>query len=110
MKRTLIVATLMGGLTLGTAATAHPLFPGHRHVVVVPVPHVVVTPAPRVVRPATPYCATYGCSGSVTTTGPQGNTVTRSGNASCADGTCTRSLSVTGPNGETATFGRSISR
>lgn len=110
MKRTLVIATLMGGLTLCTAATAHPGAPGHRHVAVVPPPHVVVTPAPRAVRPATPYCATYGCKGSVATTGPRGNTVTRSGSASCTDGTCTRSGSVTGPNGETATFDRSISR
>ncbi|MEL6225511.1 MAG: hypothetical protein AAFR01_00645 [Pseudomonadota bacterium] len=110
MKRTLVIATLMGGLTLGTAATAHSGAPGHRHVVVVPAPHVVVTPAPRAARPAAPYCATYGCSGSVTTTGPQGNSVTRSGSASCADGTCTHSRSVTGPQGETATFNRLISR
>ncbi len=110
MKRTHLVATLMAGLILGTAATAHPGLPGHRHVAVVPAPYVVVTPAPRVVRPATPYCALYGCSGSVTTTGPQGNTVTTSGSASCADGACKRSGSVTGPNGETATFDRSISR
>lgn len=111
MKRILVTAaTLMGGLTLSTPATAHPGAPGHRHVVVVPAPHVVVTPAPRVVRPTAPYCATNGCSGSVTTTGPQGNTVTRSGSASCTDGTCTRSRSVTGPQGETATFNRLISR
>lgn len=110
MKRTLIVTTFMGGLTLGTAATAYPGFPGHRHVAIVPAPHFIITPAPPVVRPAVPYCATYGCSGSVTSTGPQGNTVTRSGNASCADGTCSRSGSLTGPNGETATFDRSISR
>ena len=110
MKRILVTATLMGGLTLSTAATAHPGAPGHRHVAVVPSPHVVVTPALRVVRPAAPYCATYGCSGSATTTGPQSNTVARSGSASCADGTCTRSRSLTGPQGETATFSRSISR
>ena len=111
MKRILVTAaTLMGGLTLSTAATAHPGAPGHRHVVVVPAPHAVVTPAPRVVRPTAPYCAANGCSGSVTTTGPQGNTVTRSGSSSCANGACTRSGSVTGPQGETATFNRSISR
>lgn len=109
MRIYLTVATLIGGLALSTAATAHPGAPGHRHGAVVPAPK-VVTPAPRGVRPATPYCATYGCSGAVTTTGPQGNTVTRSGSASCADGTCMRSGSVTGPNGETATFDRSISR
>ncbi|MEL7106194.1 MAG: hypothetical protein AAGM21_09760 [Pseudomonadota bacterium] len=110
MKRTLIVATFMGGLTMGTAATAHPGGPGHRHFAVAPTPHTLVTPAPRAVRPASPYCATYGCSGSVTKTGPQENTVTGSGSASCTDGTCTRLGSVTGPNGETATFDRSISR
>ena len=110
MKRTLVAATVICGLTLSTAATAHPGAPGHRHVVAVPAPHVVVTPAPRAVRPAAPYCATYGCSGSVATTGPQGNTVTRSGSASCSGGACTRSGSVTGPQGETATFNRSISR
>jgi hypothetical protein len=110
MKLSLVVTVLASGLTLSTAATAHPGAPGHRHVVVVPAPHVVVIPAPRAVRPAAPYCAVYGCSGSVTTTGPRGNTLTRSGSASCADGTCTRSRSVTGPQGETATFNRSISR
>jgi hypothetical protein len=100
------------GTFSGTVAQADP------HVVVVrpapyvvaPAPRAVVVPAPRVVRPAAPYCGIYGCSGSVTTTGPYGNTVTRSGDASCADGTCTRSRSVTGPQGETATFNRSISR
>ncbi len=110
MRLPLIFAALASGLALSTAATAHPGGPGHRHAAIVPAPNVVVTPAPRLVRPATPYCATYGCSGSVTTTGPQGNTVTRSGSASCADGICLRSGSVTGPNGETATVDRSISR
>ncbi|MEO1700557.1 MAG: hypothetical protein AAFR71_00775 [Pseudomonadota bacterium] len=110
MKRTIVAAAVMSGLTLGTAATAHPGGPGHRHVAVVPAPHLFVRPAPGVVRPAFAYCATYGCSGAVTTTGPHGNTVTRSGNASCTDGTCTRSSTVTGPNGRTATFDRSISR
>jgi len=110
MKLSLVVAAFASGMALSTAATAHPAAPGHRHVVVVPAPHVVFTPAPRVARPAAPHCAAYGCSGSVTTTGPQGNTVTRSGSASCADGTCTRSRSVTGPQGETATLNRSISR
>ena len=110
MRLHLIFTTLIGGLALATAATADPGAPGHRHVIVVPSPHVVVTPAPRVVRPAAPYCATYGCSGTVTTTGPQGNSFTRSRNASCADGTCTGSRSVTGPQGETATVNRSISR
>lgn len=108
MKRTLAIATLMGGLTMGTAAIAHPGAPFHRHVAVVPVPH--FTLAPRVVRPGAARCVTYGCSGSATTTGPQGNTVTRSGSASCSDGTCARSGSVTGPNGESATIDRSISR
>jgi hypothetical protein len=98
----------MGGLALGTAANAHPGGPGHRHVAVAPVPH--VAPAPRIVRPGTASCATYGCAGSVTATGPQGNTYSRSGSASCGDGTCTRSRSVTGPNGDTATFNRSLSR
>lgn len=110
MKRILLIASLIGGLTLGTTATAHPGGPGHRHVAVVTAPHVIVTLAPRVVRPTTPYCAAYGCAGSVATTGPQGNTVTKSGSASCAEGTCTRLRSVTGPNGETATFNRTISR
>jgi hypothetical protein len=104
----LSIAMLMGGLALSTPAHAHPGAQGHRHVAVVPVPH--VTPVPRVVRPGAAYCATYDCAGSVTTTGPQGNTVTRSGSASCSDGTCTRSRSVTGPNDETATFNRSFSR
>ncbi|MEL7115976.1 MAG: hypothetical protein AAGP08_10355 [Pseudomonadota bacterium] len=108
MKLPLAIAMLMGGLALGTAANAHPGGPGHRHVAVVPVPH--VAPAPRIVRPGAAYCATYGCAGSVTTTGPQGNSITRSGNAACADGTCTRSRSITGPYGETATFKRSLSR
>ena len=110
MKLPLVFAALTGGLALSTAATAGHGVPGHRHAVVVRVPHGAVTPAPRVVRPAAPYCATYGCSGSVTATGPQGNTVTRSGSASCVNGTCTRSRTVTGPQGETATFDRSISR
>lgn len=108
MKLPLPLVTLMGGLALGTAANAHPGGPGHRHAAVAPVPHAV--PAPRNVRPGTAYCATYDCSGSATTTGPQGNTITRSGSASCADGTCTRSRSVTGPNGDTATFNQSLSR
>jgi len=109
-----IIATALVavGTLAGSAAQADP------HVIVVrpapyvvaPPPRAVVVPAPRVVRPAAPYCGIYGCSGSVTTTGPYGNTVTRSGDASCADGTCTRSRSVTGPQGETATFNRSISR
>ena len=110
MKLPLVVAALASSLALSTAATAGPGVPGHRHVVVVQAPYVVVTPAPRVVRPAARYCAIYGCSGSVTTTGPQGNTVTRSGNASCADGACTRARSVTGPQGETVTVNRSTSR
>jgi hypothetical protein len=99
------------GTFCGTVAQADP------HVVIVrPAPHVaapppvVVVPAPRLVRPAAPYCGIYGCSGSVTTTGPYGNTVTRSGSASCADGACTRARTVTGPQGETATFNRLISR
>ncbi|MEL6799212.1 MAG: hypothetical protein AAFV87_12450 [Pseudomonadota bacterium] len=100
------------GTFSGTVAQADP------HVVIVrPAPYVVaapprvvVAPAPRVVRPAAPYCGVYGCSGSVTTTGPYGNTVTRSGDASCADGTCRRSGSVTGLQGETTTINRSISR
>ena len=115
MKTTIaIIATALVaiGTFAGSAAQADP------HVVVVrpapyvmaPPPRVVVVPAPSVVRPAAPYCRIYGCSGSVTTTGPYGNTVTRSGSASCADGTCTRSRTVTGPQGETATFNRSISR
>jgi hypothetical protein len=45
-----------------------------------------------------------------TTTGPQGQTATRSGSATCADGNCTRSGSVTGPQGQTATGQRSITR
>lgn len=109
MKRTPIIAALLGDLTLSTAATAHPGRSGHRHVGVAPAPHVAVRPAQRAVRPATPYCATYGCAGLTTSTRPQGHTVTRSGNASCADGICTRSGSVAGPEGETATFYRSIS-
>jgi hypothetical protein len=108
VKLPLFVAMLMGGLALGTAATAHPGAPGHRHVVVAQGKY--VAPAPRIVRPGAAYCATYGCAGSTTTTGPQGNTINRSGSASCADGTCTRTHSVTGPNGETATFKRSLSR
>lgn len=96
----------------GTVAQADP------HVVIVrPAPYVVaapprvaVAPAPRVVRPAAPCCGVYGCSGSVTTTGPYGNTVALSESASCADGTCTRSRSLTGPQGETATLTRSLSR
>ncbi|MEL6101248.1 MAG: hypothetical protein AAFR68_08010 [Pseudomonadota bacterium] len=100
------------GTFSGTVAQADP------HVVIVrPAPYVVaapprvvVAPAPRVVRPAAPYCGVYGCSGSVTITGPYGNTVTRSGDASCADGTCRRSGSVTGLQGETTTINRSISR
>ena len=108
MKLPLTLAMLVGGLALGTAADAHSGSPGHRHVVVAPVPH--VAPSPRIVRPGTAYCGTNGCAGSVTKTGPQGNAFTRSGNASCADGACTRSRSMTGPNGETATFNRSISR
>lgn len=100
------------GTFSGTVAQADP------HVVIVrPAPYVVAPPppvvvllAPRIVRPAARYCGIFGCSGSVTTTGPYGNTVTRSGDAYCADGTCTRSRSVTGPQGETATINRSISR
>ena len=45
-----------------------------------------------------------------TVTGPQGQTMTRSGSASCADGSCTRSGSVTGPQGQTATRNRTASR
>lgn len=109
MKPPIVIAFLLFGLAVGSAATAHPSASGHRYVIV-SAPKVVVTPAPLITRPAAPYCATNGCSGSVATTGPQGNTVTRSGSASCADGACTRSDSVTGPNGETASFERSISR
>lgn len=108
-----IIATVLFsiGTLSGTVAQADP------HVVIVrPAPHVaapppvVVVPAPRLVRPAAPFCGIYGCSGSVTTTGPYGNTLTRSGSAFCADGVCTRSGSITGPQGETATINRSISR
>ena len=110
MRLSLTIATLIGGLALSTAAVARPGLPGHRHVAVVPAPHVVVTPAPRFLQPAAPYCATYGCSGTVTGTGPQGNTVTRSGSAFCTDDSCTRSGTLTGPLGDTLTFDRSISR
>lgn len=109
-SRLLTVLALTCGLAVASTAAAHPGVAGHRHAVATATPHVVVTPVPRVRRPARAHCATYGCSGTVTRTGPYGNTVTRSGGASCADGNCTRSGSVTGPRGGTATFDRSISR
>lgn len=109
-SKLLTVLTLTCGLAVASTASAHPGVAGHRHAVATAKPTVVVTPAPRVRRPARAHCATYGCSGEVTRTGPYGNTVTRSGGASCADGTCTRSGSVAGPRGGTATFDRSISR
>lgn len=112
--RLLFAMTLSAGAALSTAAHAHPGAPGHRHVAVVHAPIVVVPRAPRYAiapaRRAAPYCATYGCSGSVTHTGPQGNTVTRSGETSCADGTCTRTRSIDGPDGGGGTFTRTISR
>jgi hypothetical protein len=109
-SKLLKILALGCGLAVSSIAQAHPGLPGHRHVVVAPAPH-VVAPAARVVRPAArANCATYGCSGEVTRTGPHGNTFTRSGNASCADGTCSRNRTITGPNGGTATVNRAISR
>lgn len=110
MKLPLLVAALTTGLALSTAAAAHPGGPGHRHYAAVHTPKVAVSPIPRLARPAKPYCAVYGCSGSATADGPQGNTVTWSGSANCDDGICTRSGSATGPNGGTATFEGSISQ
>ena len=109
MKHLPFVASLLFGLGFSTVATAHPDGLGHRHIAIVQVPN-VVSPLNRALRHAAPYCATYGCGGSVTATGPLGNTLTRSGSGVCADGTCTLSRTVTGPLGETATFDRAISR
>lgn len=109
-SKLLSVLALTCGLAVASTAAAHPGVAGHRHVVVTAAPTVAVPPAPHVRRPARARCATYGCSGEVTRTGPYGNTVTRSGAAACADGTCSRSGSITGPRGGTATIDRSISR
>ncbi|MEO1536251.1 MAG: hypothetical protein AAFR73_00845 [Pseudomonadota bacterium] len=109
MRPTLIIAAAICGITLSTTANAHPGIPGHRHTAAAPAPHVVGTHKHRIFRPGA-RCAVEGCEGSVTSTGPQGNTVTKSGSAYCLDGTCESSRSVTGPNGETRTLERSISR
>ena len=87
------------GTFVATAAQADPQVIVVRPApyVAAPPPSVVVLPAPRLVRPVAPYCGIHGCSGSVTATGPYGNTVTRSGSAYCEDGVCTRSATITGP-------------
>lgn len=111
------ITILAIGTALGSTASADPDV-----VIIRPAPHVVVTPAPRIAHPVpiirlapvgrgpATYCTHYGCSGTITTTGPYGNTVTRSGTRSCTDGICTGTRSVTGPGGETATLDRTISR
>lgn len=117
----LFLAAVATGLGFGTAAHADPdivvVRPAPRvyvapapRVYVAPAPRVIVKPAPYVVRPSARYCGVYGCSGTVTTTGPHGNSVVRSGSASCANGTCTRSTTVTGPAGRSGSVKRSISR
>lgn len=109
-SKVLSLLALTCGLAVSSGAIAHPGVAGHRHVVVAPTPHAVVRSAPRIWRPAArANCATYGCSGEVTRTGPYGNTVTRNGSTSCADGACTRSGTITRPRGS-ATIDRSFSR
>ena len=110
MKVTSIVATIGCVMTLATSAMAHPHIPGHKHAGLNPVPQVLIKPAPRVARQANAantFCVDGSCSGSVTTTGPQENSLTRSGYLDCVEGVCTRSRSVTGPEGETASIERS---
>lgn len=55
-------------------------------------------------------CSGGSCSASRTTTGPYGNSVSRSGSGSCSDGTCSGSRTTTGPNGNSVTRSGSVSR
>lgn len=55
-------------------------------------------------------CAGGTCSRSITRTGPQGATTSRSGAVSCADGRCTGSRTTTGPNGGAVSRSGSLAR
>ena len=55
-------------------------------------------------------CADGACEREKVRTGPNGNSVTRDGNASCADGKCTTTRNTTGPRGESVTRDSNISR
>lgn len=48
-------------------------------------------------------CSAGTCTRSITRTGPDGATLSRSGTASCADGHCTGSRTTTGPRGHSVT-------
>ena len=55
-------------------------------------------------------CADGACSSQQTYTGPNGGTASRSGSSSCSGGTCESSGTVSGPNGGSVTRSRSVTR